>query len=76
MVDDQKGNRCKGNDWVIPKPFIVVFSNGDLPTSPMNLRECIVCGGVFTREESREHSEVRCQPSSGEIFSRGRGWLP
>jgi len=47
----------------VGKPFIVLSTNGDLPTNPMSLRECMVCGGVFTRDESREHSEVRCQPS-------------
>ena len=47
----------------VGKPFIVLSTNGDLPTNPMSLRECMVCGGVFTRDESRERSEVRCQPS-------------
>jgi hypothetical protein len=56
------------------KPFIVIFTNGDLPTNLMSLRECIVCGKVFTREQSREHSEVRCQPSPEQPLSiRGRG---
>ena len=41
----------------------MIFTNGDLPTNPMSLRECAVCGGVFTRDESREHSEARCHPS-------------
>jgi hypothetical protein len=49
-------------DWV-GKVFVVIFTNGDLPNNPMSLRECYVCGGIFTRDESREHSEVRCQPS-------------
>jgi hypothetical protein len=26
------------------KPFIVLSTNGDLPTNPMSLRECMVCG--------------------------------
>ena len=38
------------------KPFIVLFTKGDLPTNPMSLRECVVCGGFFTHEESREHA--------------------
>jgi|GEM_PF-1579299 len=44
------------------KVFITLRSNGDLPTNPMSLRECMVCGDVFTHDESREHSEVACQP--------------
>lgn len=51
------------------KPFIVLFTNGDLPTNPMRLSECMVCGGVFTRKQSREHSKVRCQPSPEQPFS-------
>jgi hypothetical protein len=47
----------------VGKSFIVIFTNGDLPYNPMSLRECAVCGGVFTRTQSRKHSEVRCQPS-------------
>lgn len=45
------------------KPFIMLSTNGDLPNNPMRLRECMVCGEVFTREQSRKHSEVGCQPS-------------
>lgn len=58
MVEDHVG-----------KPFIVIWTNGDLPSNPMSLRECAVCGEVFTREQSRKHSEVRCQPSSEQPFS-------
>jgi hypothetical protein len=29
----------------IGKSFTVIFTNGDLPNSPMSLRECAVCGG-------------------------------
>lgn len=36
---------------MVSKPFIVLSTNGDLPTNPMRLRECMVCGGVFTREQ-------------------------
>jgi hypothetical protein len=43
--------------------------NGDLPTNPMRLSECMVCGGVFTRKQSRKHSEVRCQPSPEQALS-------
>ena len=34
-------------DDTIGKSFNVIFTNGDLPTNPMSLRECAVCGGVF-----------------------------
>ena len=37
---------------LIGKPFIVLSTNGDLPTNRMRLRECMVCGGVFTHDES------------------------
>jgi len=57
------------------KPFIVLSAKGDLPTNPMRLHECMVCGQVFTSEQSREHSEVRCRPSPEQPFSmKGRGW--
>ena len=62
-------------DDTIGKSFTVIFTNGDLPTNPMSLRECAVCGGVFTRDESQEHSEARCQPSLEQPFAivTGRG---
>jgi hypothetical protein len=41
----------------IGKLFITVYTNGDLPTNPMSLRECLVCGEFFTRDESREHTD-------------------
>jgi hypothetical protein len=70
MAEDSSANRSVpvGDDQV-GKPFIVLFTNGDLPTNPMSLRECLVCGGVFTRDESREHSDVRCQPSFEHSFA-------
>ena len=52
MIEDRVG-----------KVFIMVFTNGDLPTNPTCLRECAVCGELFTRNESREHAEMPCQPS-------------
>jgi hypothetical protein len=60
------------NDTV-GKLFIVVSTNGDLPTNQMRLRECVVCGGVFTRNQSREHCEIPCPPSLlriGDVFPR------
>jgi hypothetical protein len=64
MAEDSCRNR---SEWVgddrVGKSFIVMSTNGDLPTNPMSLRECLVCGGVFTRDESRDHSDARCQSS-------------
>jgi hypothetical protein len=59
----------------VGKLFVVVFTNGDLPTNPMRLSECIVCGGLFTRDQSREHNEVPCPPSPSQPFAltTGRG---
>ena len=58
MIEDRVG-----------KLFVMMFTNGDLPTNPMCLRECFVCGVVFTRDQSREHSEVPCQPSAQQPFA-------
>jgi len=76
MAEHNNANR---SEWVpddrVGKSFIVLSTNGDLPTNPMSLRECIVCGGVFTRNDSREHSEARCQPSRLQPFAAvGRHW--
>jgi hypothetical protein len=59
----------------IGKSFTVIFTNGDLPNNPLSLRECAVCGEVFTREQSREHCDVVCQPSPQQPFAlvTGRG---
>ena len=56
----------------VGKLFIRIFTNGDLRTNPMSLGECLVCGGVFTRDESRKHSEVPCQPSPVQPFASAR----
>jgi len=53
----------------VGKLFIRIFTNGDLLTNPMSLGECLVCGGVFTRDESRQHCEVPCQPSPQQPFA-------
>ncbi len=70
MADDKNANR---SEWVpydrVGKAFTVIFTNGDLPTNPMSLRECMVCGGVFTRDQSREHCEARRQPSPEQPFA-------
>jgi hypothetical protein len=74
MAEDSSADRSGwGGDDQVGKPFIVLSTNGDLPTNPMSLRECMVCGGVFTRDESRDHSDARCQPSPEQPFaSAGR----
>jgi hypothetical protein len=56
----------------IGKVFNVVFTNGDLPNIPMSLRECMVCGGVFTRDDSRDHSDAPCQPTQEQLLGRRR----
>jgi hypothetical protein len=58
----------------VGKIFVMVSTNGDLPKNPVRLRECVVCGGVFTREESRAHCGARCQPSPEQPLAiTGRG---
>ncbi len=47
----------------VGKLFIMLFTNGDLTTNPMCLRECLVCGDVFNRIDSLAHTEMPCQPS-------------
>lgn len=70
MAEDNIANR---SEWVpdnrVGKIFIRIFTNGDLPKNPMILGECAVCGEVFTRDQSREHSDARCQPSSEQPFA-------
>jgi hypothetical protein len=51
-------------DDTIGKSFTVIFTNGDLPTNPMSLRECAVCEGVFTRDQSWAHCQILCPPSA------------
>jgi hypothetical protein len=47
----------------VGKLFVMMFTNGDLPTNPMCLRECMVCGDVFNRDESLAHAEIPYPPS-------------
>ena len=47
----------------VGKLFVMVFTNGDLPTNPMSLRECVVCGDVFDRPAAMLHAESPCQSS-------------
>jgi hypothetical protein len=59
MIADRKCKRTA--DGVqrdhIGKVFLVIS------TEIVPLRKCLICEGVFTCEVTREHSEVRCQPS-------------
>jgi hypothetical protein len=79
MAEDSSANRSEwfGDDRV-GKVFIRIFTNGDLrdlPKNPVMLSECMVCGGVFSREQSREHSYIPCLPSSEQplLIASGRG---
>lgn len=56
----------------VGKLFIMVFTNRDVPTNPMSLRECMVCGEFFTRDESRAHSDIQCPPSQLQPLAAGR----
>jgi hypothetical protein len=47
----------------VGKLFVMLFTNGDLPTNPMCLRECLVCGDVFSRIDSLAPTESLCTPS-------------
>jgi hypothetical protein len=48
-------------------------TNGDLPTNPMCLRECLVGGEVFNRTDSLAHTEIPCQPSSQQPARKRKG---
>jgi hypothetical protein len=60
-------------EWVaddrVGKSFIVMSTNGDLPSNPMCLGECVICGGVFTQPESMAHLEALCLPSLEQPFA-------
>jgi hypothetical protein len=47
----------------VGKLFVMLFTNGDLLTNPMRLRECLVCGEVFSRIDLLAHTESLCTPS-------------
>ena len=76
MAEDSSANRSEwfGDDRV-GRVFIRIFTNGDLPKNPVMLSECMVCGGVFSREQSQEHSYIPCLPSSEQPLAvvSGRG---
>jgi hypothetical protein len=58
MNQASKSNRSVGGVRrdQIGKIFLVVS------TQVVPLRQCLICEGVFTREEAREHYAVRCEP--------------
>ena len=69
MVDDRKANGEGVADDHVGKLFIRVFTNGDLPMNPMMLGECVVCGGVFTRDETQKHAEIPCEPTTSKSLA-------
>jgi hypothetical protein len=66
MAADNTGNRGEAvaDDWV-GKVFIAIV------TPEVYLRECLVCGELFTRDASQEHTEVSCYPN---IEPHEKGW--
>ena len=48
----------------VGKLFITVYTNGDLPTNPMTLWECVVCGEFISRDESVKQTDIPRQPSA------------
>jgi hypothetical protein len=50
-------------DESVGKSFLVIFTNGDLPSNPMSLRECSVCGDVFTQDQTVAHYYAHCDLS-------------
>jgi hypothetical protein len=63
MIADSKGNRIAGGVQYdrIGKVFQAIS------TQVVPLRRCLVCEGVFTREEAREHYSLRCEPSHEDL---------
>jgi hypothetical protein len=51
-MNTKDGNRANGTDQI--GKLFVVRSHG--------LRECLVCGGLFTRTSAPAHAEVNCYP--------------
>jgi hypothetical protein len=54
----EKNNRITGSVQrdQIGKVFLVVSPQG------MMMRQCLICEGVFTHKEAREHFRVACYP--------------
>ena len=69
MDEDNAGEIESGADDRVGKSFIVMSTNGDLPSNPMYLGECVICGGVFTHAESMAHLEAQCLPSPEQPFA-------
>lgn len=56
------GSRANGTD-VIGKVFVV---------RRHGLRQCLVCGELFTRTTAHAHAEVNCSPGYGVLFQHRR----
>ncbi|MGA2923855.1 MAG: hypothetical protein ABSE28_22355 [Candidatus Sulfotelmatobacter sp.] len=75
MIDDREGNRTAHvADDIVGRGIIKIFTNGDLPTNPMLLSECLVCGGIFTFEDSWPHYKSECKVSPEQPFALVAGW--
>jgi hypothetical protein len=44
------------NDEVVSKIFVAVSQD---------MRQCLICDGVFTRQGAAEHTDAVCYPSGG-----------
>ena len=56
-------------DDIVGRGIVKIFTNGDLPTNPMRLSECLVCGGILTFEQSWAHYKSDCKVSSEQPFA-------
>lgn len=69
-MDEDNARRV---EWIaddrVGKSFIVMSTNGDLLNNPVYLGECVICGGVFTHDESIAHLEARCLPSPEQPYA-------
>jgi hypothetical protein len=45
------------NDEVVGKIFVALSQD---------MRKCLICDGVFTRQGAAEHAGTICQPSAGD----------
>lgn len=53
MTQPSVGNRIHWNDEQYTKPFVVLGSDS---------RQCLICGEVFSRPGSYQHSKTICYP--------------
>jgi hypothetical protein len=52
------------NDEVVGKIFVALSQD---------MRQCLICDGVFTRHSASEHVAVACRPSEDEEHKMGDG---